>query len=503
VDQVRQLAITALATALFAISWTTPAWGATITDIAADQATVGSQVEIHGTDFGTKPRVSLVSDGATVKARLKVVEVRDGEGDAQVVTVQIVKATAGTYRISVRPRGKGTTPATSSDTLRIVSPRVEIVSPDVIEAGEEFGIGVRWAGTKRGTVLVGGRKAKILSSEPFHGDPEMTVLRLRSSKKTPEGAWEVTYSNSVGSGTAHQGLRVTRSSSSSFGSRRLDATIDGVPIVVKPKWILASAIGDWLHLSATQSKRGESTTLQVVAPFDLWRTATPAAFDGDGVVVVLTETAKDGAVGVWESLSPRDAAVYVNAKAPGRKAIAGSFEGTLRRVHGTAGPETRTVSGRFTIDETRVPECDVHEGIWSYVDSELYTQLSDEWTLDGFEPLSFRSKGIFGRFRSAKALRKGFRNPAEFEVLVDRDFVEEPSLIISDSASIETFTFRTFDGDEYRPVNAPSGRSSIRLDLSATDFFDIRSVRFAGRLRAADGRSKIVVGLICIDLDPR
>ena len=181
-----------LAVACTALGATLAAWG-TVDTVDKDTATIGTTFQIQGSGFGMAkaPKVVLsrIPDGKQIK--LKVSAYVDSQITAQLV--RTFNGAAGDYGLVVTPPGGEA--QSGPGTVTLVVGTIDFVSPQTPGPGDTVTISGFDFGTKKGKVVVGGKKAKVTS----WSDNEI-VATLH--KKTPEGAQAVQIVNKIG--TAEQ-----------------------------------------------------------------------------------------------------------------------------------------------------------------------------------------------------------------------------------------------------------------------------------------------------------
>src|SRR5262245_440234 len=187
-----------IALACTAFGATLAAWG-TIDTVDNDTATIGTTFQIQGSGFGMgkAPKVVLsrVPDGKLIK--LKVSAYLDSQITAQLV--RTFNGAAGEYGLVVTPPGGE--PQTGPGTVTLIVGAPYRVTPPTPGPGDSVTIDGTDFGTKKGKVVIGGKKAKITSWSD-------TQIVATLHKKTPEGVHDVEIVNKIGTGVLTDGVAV-------------------------------------------------------------------------------------------------------------------------------------------------------------------------------------------------------------------------------------------------------------------------------------------------------
>ena len=289
---------------------------ATITDLSASEATIGTEFTITGTGFGTsKPKVALSEGGEAVKkTTLKVLSNSDTS-----ITVSVSKAFAGTFNVLVTPKSQA--PVESMDTIDIVGPSVDDVEAGVFAPGQQATMMVEYASTKA-TVTVGGLKAKVVSIEPVDtagdGEPQdISTVTFEVPKKIANGEWAVAYSNGVGADIGSTGLSVS-GSDADLGKVTITCSVNGGKAVKATPDVDASLAGPTIV-------RGEKKSSRIILelPFVLGTDAAPQTYS-EGPAAIRFEDTSTGDV-----YASADDEFLILVSAAEGTLVAGAFGGTL------------------------------------------------------------------------------------------------------------------------------------------------------------------------------
>ena len=228
-------------------------------------------------DLGTKaPKVKAIFDGADDNAKsdpvakLKIVEFVPGEAGST-LDVQIKRAKgAGFFRIEVTP--KGGLPF-DAGLIEIAPPRPDV--PETIALrGAELLIPGEGFGSKKGKVIVNGRKARVRE----WGNES---VRVKLHKKTPLGSGVLEVRNSVGSGFSFS-LTVSEAAPDAGAREALSAVVGSFPFDARLEsdddTLAASNVDGRLLLTASHSvKKGRVTNeLEIDVAVDLDSLTLPA-----------------------------------------------------------------------------------------------------------------------------------------------------------------------------------------------------------------------------------
>lgn len=322
-----------------------------ITDVTPSDITVGTEIVITGTGFGTKkPKLSTEPTVAGAKPpseKFQVTSVTDTEIRA---VVKKIHKDIGSSRRNLIVSVKGEEPGLAVDALRIVAPVITDVSPAGVAPGAEVTITGNNFGTKKGKVSVGAfatkaartaYPAKVLS---WTND----TIRIRLSKKQPDGNHTVSVTNTVGTTI---GGGVTTTSPISGADILKGRFLDFIATDRVPDQVTATPIGTVTGLSVfavDNGKGGNSATITInldlgAAPDTL---TFPITYQDASIVVGQTIVGRGfppqitiNGWGLEQACS-----VTITSYEGGR--VKGSFECSLPRTAGS-GANPLAVSGEF------------------------------------------------------------------------------------------------------------------------------------------------------------
>ncbi len=299
--------------------------------VSSGLGTVGTRFAIRGTGFGPKPRVFLsVGEQKAKKTRLKVVDVGKEVG-LERITVEVRRASAGSYGLIVQPTWKLAAPMPALQTFTIVPPEIISVSPAVARPGDEVQVIVDQAGDRKLRFRFRDRRARILGRPALHpvdGGAPMLRYRVRVPR-LPEGTWSVSCTNPVGTTTLPLALEVI-DSPLPLGKPRLRAVVQGKSFVAKGKHLGARLDGDALCLFGMVGGKSSSSTLSIRLPWNGADVSAPAQYmnaPGDLRWIVEAEAPDYDVLAMAAGSNGGAWAVYVHAF--DGTAVAGSFQGTI------------------------------------------------------------------------------------------------------------------------------------------------------------------------------
>ena len=158
------------------------------------EGTIGTEITISGSDFGTKKGKVLVGS-----ASMKILEWADGS-----IKCQLPRALSpDTYGVTIRLQAKGATPISIQNGFTVKAPEIDSVDPTSGSAGSEIAINGFFFGTKKGKVTLGGKSCKVLSwtMDKTTGESEIHFV---VPKGLPPGTHElIVTTTKVGSDTVN------------------------------------------------------------------------------------------------------------------------------------------------------------------------------------------------------------------------------------------------------------------------------------------------------------
>jgi hypothetical protein len=299
---------------------------------------VGGVLTIDGLGFGTaKPKVFLLDEATGKKYVLKVTAFDDDQ-----ITAEIKKAVMGELQLNVQP--KGADPFTF-DSVVIERPDVgglfdETFQDEIDEAspGLAFYISGEYLGSKKGKILIGGKKAKVLTWA-------MTGILLEMPKKLANGLWDILLDNKVGTDDEHE---ITMFGSTvKIGKAKFNFFVNGNKVDLK--YGAGAAPGGYGVVAVGTSGTNPSKSAVVAVPFfDGNDFPEDYVFGTDLFVVSYIETGKFVLGGPPPTVNAWTPTVgfTVNITANSAGQAAGNFEGILESQ--TAADIA--VSGDFVVD---------------------------------------------------------------------------------------------------------------------------------------------------------
>ena len=181
-------------------------------DLSVSEGTIGTQVTLTGTDFGTKKGKVLVGGEAA-----KIV--KDG-WTPDSVTYEVKKPlTPGIINDVTlqRKEPKGVIPITSIGVFTMLAPEIISVEPDSGSAPDEILIRGNYFGTKKGKIYLENPVSKEQKSckvkewsmyDLVNGDSRIRFVVPKVSSKFPAGEYLLKVSNKVGTTTASSNFTV-------------------------------------------------------------------------------------------------------------------------------------------------------------------------------------------------------------------------------------------------------------------------------------------------------
>lgn len=325
----------------------------------------GSQLVIAGSGFGEKKaRVLLVSDDDGKSRKLKVLKWTDTE-----IRVELRKLPAGSHQLNVQLKGKGLEPAAAPEPVTVELPSDAMFAPTSAGPGEEVTLTAQGLGTKKGSVKVGGVKAKVLSwdggSDVTEGAAVGTVV-FKLGKKTPPGSQPVNVKTTAGEAVFVAGLDVTEPQPGggpgipgnpfSQAAPGLSCEMNGelksfAPVYKSPQF---GATTNWKVVG--QADAGFTTfDIRLLYDAPAGPTKTKAAQAPQVHLIYATLSSIYSTTlnpGVGDIIPGASAAAtytglqYVGPPGFQQSSFGGAFSGTMVRVEGT-GPDTLTITNGF------------------------------------------------------------------------------------------------------------------------------------------------------------
>jgi len=324
--------------------WAGLALAAEVTDVSPAEGTVGTEVVVTGSGFGTSPKttkVSLVAQTAGAKGgKAKLTSVSDSE-----IRIEVQKVQPGVYDLVVAPKGEAEVVAEGAFTAR--APDAQTFTAEVTPGGE-LTIGGQFFGSAKGKVKVGGKSAKVLSWTD-------TEIRVAVSGKLQNGPQDVEVQGKGGSETTAGATTVTGAGLKPVkGKDKLSGKLGGSKLVAKGVFLVGAPapLGfDGFTLTATRAKvsiGGAFTqNLQLtiagalVGPY-------PKTIGGGNVVGLYSES-RGGIGGVQQTTwTPADNLSVTVDNVVGNR-VTGTISGTMTRQNGTGGDAVIEVSASFTV----------------------------------------------------------------------------------------------------------------------------------------------------------
>ncbi len=341
---------------------------ATIDSLCPGVGTVGTEITIKGTGFGLKrPRVYLTTEGSKAKRHLRVLESSETE-----ITVLLRKADPGLHDLVVLPRLKGAVPATLADGFSVEPPQDLRLDRLDAEPFEVVTLTGRYIGTKRGKVLVGGKRAKILSWETevievvddtevinldpglFGADdaeplPALDVVRFEMPKALPNGSYEVEVRNRVATDVADSTMAMVNSTYGwpTGSPPKLTARVTGSTKFVGNKqavWYEVDEVHRSIKMTGVMND-GNFRSLSLNVKYDP-KSMADAALSGNDVISLGYTEVTTAVTNAWAAL-PGSVSVEILGNIDGT--LYGTFSGTLFRVYGHGKETVSVTNGQFIV----------------------------------------------------------------------------------------------------------------------------------------------------------
>ena len=160
--------------------------------VTPEEGTVGTEITIAGSGFGTKKGKVLIQ-----KVAAAVLQWMDG-----LIQCRLTKSLVpGSYDVSIQP--KGGSPVLFDNGFTVRAPEIDSVGPTSGSAGEAVTIYGLFFGTKKGKVTLGGKNCKVSSwamDNPVTGEGEIGFV---VPKGLSSGARELKVENGVGADTTN------------------------------------------------------------------------------------------------------------------------------------------------------------------------------------------------------------------------------------------------------------------------------------------------------------
>lgn len=329
-------------------------------------ASIGTQLVLDGSGFGgltgtAKPKVWISSAEAPKKRALKVLDATDAQ-----LTVELKTGIPGDFDLTVQPKGKGLAALVATDVVRVLAPQFEEPNPPAAAPGDLVTLsgldGLDAFGSKKGKVLVGGKKAVVESWTPGE------VIFFMPAKLA-NGLYAVEVVNKVAEATvdpelptAPFALEMVDSSFDLGGPDRFSCKLNGKKTVAEPAILFGLGTVTFspgppqVTTIALNSVFGKpAVTLRI--PGDLGAMTFPRVVSGDpdgGLEVDLCAAASlfdcfapaPNDFGSWTTQHGEDGAhdyVFVlhgfeNNPETGGPQLVASFAGTLLRTEGSKAP---------------------------------------------------------------------------------------------------------------------------------------------------------------------
>jgi hypothetical protein len=313
--------------------------------MSATSGTIGTNVSFgaFGFDPGRKaPKAALVPSAGGKSVALRVFAYSADRIDAQVV-----KGKAGEYQVELRSADRSVAPVTADGTFTILLPEPASVEPATGPVNVPIEIRGASFGSKKGSVKIGGRPAKVTS---WANDLIRVVVPKR---KLSDGPQPVVVTNVTGTSTAAVSYTVTSGSSSGGEYLRFDAPVVGHFEVTQREPLFFGASHnvsqDFVSIGGMKKPNGTpaftvtitAPELATPAPYEL--TTMPAALGAPYVGAVFN----DGAGNVYQATVVNDFRVTITGYADG--VLSGTFTGTMGKLVGSGTPTTTITNGAFNV----------------------------------------------------------------------------------------------------------------------------------------------------------
>ena len=302
--------------------------GAILSSVTPAEGSTGTLLTLSGSGFGSgKPKVFLrsLTDG---KRRKLVVESFADD----LVTCRVRKAVVGAHDVVLRPKGKGgkLSEGVALETFEVRLPEPMTISTVCAAPGDELTVDGLYFGSRKGSLRVGGKKAKVLSWETGVSGAEGAALdrvRLRLPKKKIDGIQTLSVRNRIGEAALPEPLFVfDEALGLPAGDTLLTGAFDGVLFEAEPTSIVTLVDGETgqTQLFAADSS-GASVEFRV-----LYDPVVDETVVLDGLEILSFTYQRDGVlwvVGFDEQLAS-SLTLSLDARCQG--VLTGGFSGSLR-----------------------------------------------------------------------------------------------------------------------------------------------------------------------------
>lgn len=164
--------------------------------VIPDAGTVGTEISITGSGFGTKKGKVYIGTKA-----LKILA-----WDDELIQCLITKPLPpASYDVLIQP--KGIPEIILGDAFSVVAPEIDSIIPAHGSEGAEVTVHGGFFGMKKGQVTLGGQKCRVLdwAMNPSTGESEILI---RVPKRLDPGTYDLTVTNKVGSDSMEGGFTI-------------------------------------------------------------------------------------------------------------------------------------------------------------------------------------------------------------------------------------------------------------------------------------------------------
>jgi hypothetical protein len=168
-------------------------------ELSTFDGTIGTELTISGSGFGTKKGKVLIENAAT-----KIITWSDTE---IACTVKKVPLPAGSNNVIIRQSSKAAPSLTLTSSFTVMNPSIMSVGPNHGSPEETITIRGWFFGTKKGKAYLGEKKCRVLSwgMDSKTGESEIQCV---IPKKSSAGTYDVKVINKVGSATLPNGFTI-------------------------------------------------------------------------------------------------------------------------------------------------------------------------------------------------------------------------------------------------------------------------------------------------------
>jgi hypothetical protein len=168
-------------------------------ELSTFEGTIGTELTISGSGFGTKKGKVLIENAAT-----KIITWSDTE---IACTVKKVPLPAGSNNVIIRQSSKAAPSLTLTSSFTVMNPSIMSVGPNHGSPEETITIRGWFFGTKKGKAYLGEKKCRVLSwgMDSKTGESEIQCV---IPKKSSAGTYDVKVINKVGSATLPNGFTI-------------------------------------------------------------------------------------------------------------------------------------------------------------------------------------------------------------------------------------------------------------------------------------------------------